>query len=130
VTYQPKKGDRVRVTYEGTVTRVAGDEPVLRLETGIWLNAEEAVTVEKLADYNPEPEWVNGDVVKIGGWLPGHWFNGSWRSAGGGRHPFDGGGGSAARFSNYWQAGEVEILYKQDAERGGETSGLDRGEVA
>jgi hypothetical protein len=117
VTYQPKKGDRVRVTYEGTVTRVAGDEPVLRLETGIWLNAEEAVTVEKLADYNPEPEWVNGDVVKIGGWLPGHWCNGSWRSADGGRHPFDGGGGSAARFSNYWQAGEVEILYRQDAEK-------------
>jgi hypothetical protein len=125
-----KKGDRVRVTYEGTIAWL-GTHGTFGLEgtqEGHYPDDPTRVSIEKLAD--PEPEWVNGDVVKIGGWLPGHWFNGSWRSAGGGRHPFDGGGGSAARFSNYWQAGEVEILYKQDAERGGETSGLDRGEVA
>lgn len=128
MTYEPKKGDRVRITdtREGVVHE-AGDRVIWITEEGGHRTGFEvdvsgcsviSRTIEKLPD--PEPQWVNGDVVKIGNWLPGHWYNGSWRGQDGQRHPFDEDGGSAARFSNYWQRGEVEILYKADQQDAGE----------
>lgn len=81
-TYKPKVGDRVRVTIEGEVTEVSPSDgwfdiganyiPTDRKE---WDRAE--YTIEKLAD--PEPKWVNGDVVRhansVLAFRHGDWFN-------------------------------------------------------
>lgn len=68
-----KKGDRVKVTIEGEVSRTwsgtsAGDLGYVDVgESSIRLTADgvtiENVTVEKLPD--PEPVWLPGDVVSL-----------------------------------------------------------------
>lgn len=64
--YTPKKGDRVRVTYEGTVDWL-GPSGTFELFAGDLHGHYSAdptrVSIEKLQD--PEPEWVNGDVIQV-----------------------------------------------------------------
>lgn len=69
--YVPKVGDRVRATriVEGEVIRnVDGHYSYVEVRTDegvIELHDDERWSFEKLAD--PEPEWVNGDVIVIRG---------------------------------------------------------------
>lgn len=78
MTYQPKIGDRVRASlvYEGVVrglpahlhegvhVRVELDAPTAADPMDLQRYLDERVwTFEKLTD--PEPEWVNGDVVEV-----------------------------------------------------------------
>ena len=67
MSYTPKKGDRVRVTVEGEVTFVNDDIGRVDLQDG-WTfdypsKDRAIVTIEKLQD--PEPQWVNGDVIEV-----------------------------------------------------------------
>lgn len=116
-----KKGDRVKVTdvLEATITDVHSDGTLIT-KYGDWIPSDPANisegwqrTIEKLPD--PEPEWVNGDVVKVGGWKAGYWYDGKWYNADRKLHIFSGAGGSAITLSDYWVRGEVEILWKADA---------------
>lgn len=62
--YTPKVGDRVRVTYEGTIDWVSRNGFVFTIGDNdhVELNTKGA-EIEKLQD--PEPDWVNGDVVEV-----------------------------------------------------------------
>lgn len=66
--YIPKVGGRVRATIEGVAGNVSSGWFDLGVNC-IPMNPERysgaTYAVEKLADYNPEPEWVNGDVVEV-----------------------------------------------------------------
>ena len=113
-----KEGDRVKVTFEGVVVRA--DEHAIGVHTmpgklvssSARLRAGEAgVTIEKLRD--PEPEWVNGDLIKCGGAIFSRCRD-VWRSTS------DDSIESHLLIANYWKAGKVEILYKAD---GGEREG-------
>lgn len=132
--YKPQKGDRVRVTIEGEVSIAhssgySGQKRVLLGVPGadspqFWLNPEDPlVTVEKLADYNPEPEWVNGDVILIigeagkrtpmiycavGEFAPPHKAVWACSECSQGWH-------LPASVSEDWRSGDVEILYKANA---------------
>lgn len=118
-TYEPKVGDRVRatLTYEGVVKGLPAmggqhvrlevadyhTDPSRYLDVNLW-------SFEKLQD--PEPTWVNGDVIKIPGCgdstlicmkIPNKWvvhdalpMRGGW-------------------VTEMWEDGKVKILYKADA---------------
>jgi hypothetical protein len=120
VTYVPKSGDRVRATQtiEGTVTRrFDGIDSYIEVDTdegGIELHhLEDRWTFEKLQD--PEPKWVNGDVVEVAGAGEGarrarvgdKWLNVLYGM------PI-----ADVDVSTEWRTGQLEILYKadQDAE--------------
>lgn len=87
--YQPKPGDRVRVTYDATI-RALGPAPkaaavVLGTYGGtIWTVPEgrgdrEIVSVEKLPD--PEPEWQVGDyALARDGHVVECWYGQTWRN--------------------------------------------------
>ena len=71
MTTEYKKGDRVKVTdvLEATITDVHSDGTLIT-KYGDWIPSDPANisegwqrTIEKLPD--PEPTWVNGDVVKV-----------------------------------------------------------------
>lgn len=118
-----KKGDRVRVTIEGEVVGTGATSFRLLTRPGQIISSsahvrpnEPGVTVEKLTD--PEPEWVNGDVVKIGLWLPAYRVKGDWVAA---NHGYQHYMLSADPdiVSKSWQSGDLKILYKADAEREG-----------
>lgn len=101
--YKPKVGDRVRVTMEGHVDAVEDD--LLTLDgRHIWRHD---FTFEKLQD--PEPVWVNGDVVQFTGdpsYQPiYHLIGGEWIEISGircGETPSD------------WWPNHMKILYKAD----------------
>lgn len=59
--YQPKLGDRVRVVLETEITWVSGNGVFATRLNGFSKEQEDVVSIEKLAD--PEPEWQRGDVV-------------------------------------------------------------------
>lgn len=115
-TYTPKKGDRVRVTYvyEGVVEQAAtsgvailDDKQQFRFE-----HHASGSTIEKLEDpIPPEPEWMNGDVIKVPSTFYGPRIvariNGEWR--------FTDIGDKAGPhlIGNHWP--DIEILYKADA---------------
>lgn len=113
MTYQPQVGDRVRVTYEGIVNSVHGGGKRFVCEGAFGADlADPNVTVEKLQD--PEPKWVDGDVIKTGHWVPAHRIDGKWINPyGGGVHWFSEGGECV--IPEAWRDGVLEILYKADA---------------
>jgi len=124
--YQPKVGDRVRATrtIDGVVKNIVPADPTwggyldLQPEDGLsWieLHKDDEWTFEKLAD--PEPEWVNGDVVRYT--APENWVNrgtvhvlarvsGFWVDTERGRSVLY----SPDDFPYLWEQGLVEILYK------------------
>lgn len=119
-TYTPKKGDRVRVTIEGDVSEVSGRGTWFVLGANcIELTPEHrngaTYTVEKLQDpIPPEPEWVNGDVIKVpdderaSKWyiclrVPGGWI------------AQDGGTVNSPYVSRMWAAGKLDTLFKNAA---------------
>lgn len=117
--YTPKVGDRVRITtrtLEGEVVRATFNDDegylqqvCLKGDDGFygWVSCNSSyVTVEKLPD--PEPVWVNGDVIWAGGQV---WMRsgGAWRSAD--KNGWVGG----QLITNYWNQGSVTTLYKHDA---------------
>ena len=128
--YQPKIGDRVRVTHEGVIEKISRNGDLFRVSGGrtfTWFDGlhPEKVTVEKLADYNPEPEWVNGDVIlvsdgegtktpliycAVGEFAPPHQPVWSCASCYQGWH-------LPASVSEDWRNGDVEILYKADQKK-------------
>jgi len=106
-----KAGDHVRVTFEGKVRNVAlnGDKFYVRSD---WLGFDALVklgAIEKLAE--PEPEWVNGDVIRVRGesYLTYVWTYRGWGVVGSNGTP------DANSISSCWRKGEVEILHKVDA---------------
>lgn len=121
--YHPVKGDRVRVTrvFEGIVGEVGC--------TGIRLDHDQAQTrfdfqspfwatrgmvtqsFEKLAD--PEPVWVNGDVIHIGPFLKGYRLGGKWLNEDGEVHYWSRGG--EALVPKAWREGTLTVLYKADS---------------
>lgn len=114
-TYVPKKGDRVRVTIEGSVTEVSNrgdwfDVGANCIDLDPKRHDGATYTIEKLAD--PEPEWVNGDVVKAGIFVEAYRLGGEWRNLDGDTHYFSRGG--SHHLTEAWRDGKVEILYKAD----------------
>ena len=116
MSYTPKVGDRVRATdiREGVVTKVEFDAAWIETkggQTALVLNISdttlESRTFEKLRD--PEPQWVNGDVVSNGLTtlvrVGGGWMNGR-----------TGLPAAPRAVSDYWNSGDVKILYKADGE--------------
>jgi hypothetical protein len=118
MTYQPKVGDRVRATrvVEGAVTaNVDGEYSYVLINTDDGdeeLHDDDRWSFEKLAD--PEPKWVNGDVVRrtyAEELEPIARIQGAWRTVNHGLPLAD------RELSRSWDHGDVEILYKADAER-------------
>lgn len=70
---------------------------------------EPGVTVEKLAD--PEPEWVNGDVIRLCGSVALTYVRvgDKWIIASSGEQA------DSDSISNVWRVGRGVILYKADA---------------
>lgn len=109
--YTPKVGDRVRVTYEGTIDWVSrnGFDFSVGENDYVELTTREA-TIEKLQD--PEPDWVNGDVVRRSdGASPIVCIAGAWFPV---DRPTDARVSHGA-VSQSWDAGHLEILYKHTA---------------
>lgn len=101
-TYQPKVGDRVRVTCEGKVTdRASRNGSVDDGRFQLTGNVE----IEKLPDPDPEPTWVNGDVIRARGttWAR---MSGTFRDVS--RYE----SASHRLITHYWNQGCVEILYQ------------------
>lgn len=107
-----KKGDRVRVTFEGKITATAGSGH-FRVGASVPANGPYgwvfASHMEKLVD--PEPDWVNGDLIRIRDDLVLTYMydKGEWPNI-----------GSDVRIkpdqvTTCWQRGEVKVLYKADA---------------
>lgn len=133
-TYVPKKGDRVRVTIEGSVTEVSNrgdwfDVGANCIDLDPKRHDGATYTIEKLAD--PEPEWVNGDVIHVigeggrrtpmifcaeGEFAPPHSPVWSCASCFQGWH-------LPASVSEDWRNGDVEILYKADQPDGSSAVG-------
>lgn len=70
IGYTPKVGDRVRATHavEGTVINTVDDTwsyVEVKTDDGLRyeLHDDDSWSFEKLAD--PEPKWVNGDVILV-----------------------------------------------------------------
>lgn len=117
-TYTPKVGDRVRVTrtLEGKVTdaeRGHWMSPHFMLEVDgagyHEIHDEDNWEIEKLRD--PEPQWVNGDVVKVRPYIPAYRIGDKWLTCDGRAHRFS----VDLSLSEHWQRGDVEILYKANA---------------
>lgn len=133
MTYQPKVGDRVRATlvYEGVARSGANNDSmsgdvyatvVVEAANGAPVGARDNLryldvrlwSFEKLQD--PEPEWVNGDVIRVSALEPQNPYatfirvDGSWQGAWNA-------GLSATVVTGHWDNGNLEILYKADAER-------------
>ena len=134
--YKPKVGDRVRVTrvWEGPVGAI--EDTGFRVDgeiLGPWFDFRPSAdnlsrglvehTIEKLQD--PEPEWVNGDVIlvsdgegtktpliycAVGEFAPPHQPVWSCASCYQGWH-------LPASVSEDWRNGDVEILYKADQKK-------------
>lgn len=111
--YTPKVGDRVRATrvIEGEVTADRGDGyafiEVMSEKGRSELFYKHGWSFEKLQD--PEPKWVNGDVVSINGDVMSR-VEGKWVYVEHGTWDYE-----LAEFP--WKRGWVEILYKADAEK-------------
>jgi hypothetical protein len=118
--YQPKVGDRVRVTIDapvGVVDPSSSDPGAFRVDLTeqdyIWiLPATAGVGVEKLPD--AEPVWVEGDLISVDGTsrLVRGWDLASaapaWRNIFG---EVCGDG----HVSDVWRESRVTVLYKADA---------------
>ena len=122
MSYTPKVGDRVRATdiREGVVTKVEFDAAWIETkggQTALVLNVSdttlESRTFEKLQD--PEPQWVNGDVIKVGGWLPAYRVKGDWVAAKFGCQHYML-SADPDIVSKSWRSGNLDILYKADAQ--------------
>lgn len=116
---QYKIGDRVRVTHEGEIQKIDKNGVLFRVGSGrtfTWFdscNTEAAITIEKLPD--PEPEWVNGDVIELLGLesdyvdrFEYHLIDGAWIHYHGGTF--------GESVSDYWNEGRVRIIHKADAQ--------------
>lgn len=111
--YTPKAGDRVRVTVEGVVHDSGGkwfDLGGNSFDVPYDGPHEATYTIEKLQD--PEPVWVNGDVVEVAGYVPMHRLRGNWYNHLAEPHYLNGMPGDV---SEAWRDGELKILYKADA---------------
>jgi hypothetical protein len=116
--YKPKVGDRVRVTHEGEIQAVDKNRVLYRVGSGrtfTWFDSGDpkGVVVEKLQD--PEPEWVNGDVIHIIPYVEGYRIGGKWLHADGEVHWWSRGGGDV--IPRAWATGKLEILYKADQQK-------------
>jgi hypothetical protein len=110
--YQPKKGDRVKVTYEGVVDWVSSTGVSFELENGEGSHyVNDVSTIEKLQ--NPEPKWVNGDVVQVVS-TSGLFV----RSGGAWRHAHTNQWVGGANLSKQWADDNLKILYKAHAHDG------------
>ena len=114
MTYTPKVGDRVRVTTvrEGIVRQNEERDWILAdfnagTRRPLPIGASDS-TIEKLQD--PEPEWVNGDVIRLGS--TGGVFV---RSGDAWRHAKTNQWVQGLNFAQHWREGILEILYKHDA---------------
>lgn len=104
-----KKGDRVRVTFEAVVFNDSAASGWVNVSSGALSNLATAQVehVEKLAD--PEPVWVNGDLVRrTPTAFPIARIDGRWLRANG--FSFSNG-----EVSQAWHDGDLEVLYKADA---------------
>jgi hypothetical protein len=110
-----KKGDRVRVVYEGVVDWVSSTSTTFELggsESGHYPHDPTRVSIEKLPD--PEPQWVNGDVISVpergSGWPPAefHRIGDRWLTKNGA------GIAIANHLPKWWQEGAVRIIHKAD----------------
>jgi hypothetical protein len=128
MTYQPAVGDRVRVTqvHEGEVTNAneigfclsSPDGRGIRRsyyydpEGGRTLTNQ---TIEKLQD--PEPRWVNGDVIRNK--ATGHTMlmnrSGTWVCSCRAVNSHAGATEPPEHVTGNWSAGNLEILHKADA---------------
>lgn len=129
--YSPAVGDRVRATrtIEGVVTLIQKDSHLYDAYVGVVndngfrfeLHEQHGWSFEKLPD--PEPEWVNGDVILIigeagkrtpmiycavGEFAPPHKAVWACSECSQGWH-------LPASVSEDWRSGDVEILYKANA---------------
>lgn len=130
MTYSPRAHDRVRATQtlEGVVVRnVDGVYPRVEIRRddgwGFELHDTDGWTFEKLQD--PEPQWVNGDVVAVVFTGPGLGYPTGPRKAArvDGKWLFTDTGDKAGPhlIGNHWP--DVEILYKADQPDGSSAVG-------
>lgn len=117
MSYEPQVGDRVRVTdvVEGEVTEVDSPEfwigsTYVTQDAGNWKR-----TIEKVTP--PEPEWRNGDVIKVGVFIPAYRINGHWLTCDGEPHRFDADAEPYLRLSlsDEWTKGRVTVIHKEES---------------
>lgn len=117
--YRPVVGDRVRATrtVEGVITKNHDGHwsyvEVEAEEGGIELHDEERWSFEKLQD--PEPEWVNGDVVEVKYYVPAHRIDGKWINPTTGNVHYFSTPSGVYEVPTAYTEGDLKILYKADA---------------
>lgn len=115
--YQPAKGDRVRMTFEGVVENVWGDGVAVdqagRDGSRHFSLKDDGVSIEKLQD--PEPQWVNGDVVEVKYYVPAHRIDGKWINPTTGNVHYFSTPSGVHEVPTAYTEGDLKILYKADA---------------
>lgn len=115
-----KKGDRVKVAFEGVITHVEDRIRIITNPESLVSSIatvrllDPRVSIEKLQD--PEPVWVNGDVIKVPDdekagekyiclRVPGGWI------------AQDGGTVNSPYVSRMWAEGKLDALLKRTDEK-------------